>query len=212
MPLKDLKEKHIKELKLLLDKSGTGFQNWEQLSELILENDKAAFKLLKHKYVATGSVGRVLLEKLKVSQPNLSILQFCDAAKEIDRQDAVKLLAEVNPETLFTNLEEQHNQTYRQLVHLIEKEGLAGIGWRNFAGQLNLDESDIFRNVRLDGSPTLDLIELIKTKKPLYSLANLKTHVIAIGRNDVALKIDEIKKDILAKGKVQVRNGLRKVF
>ena len=168
IPLKDVRERELWQLAKQLDDfnlGSLGVKNIFHLGELILKDDEDGLKCiddLRQKYVG-GSPGKALLNKLKSSQPLLTIGGFADTSVNLQRGDIANLISAISPDTLLSQLGHNNRSIYEQLIQMLEVQGNRAIAnWRDYCDEYQIDERLLSAYTRFDNSQTIDVINLIK--------------------------------------------------
>ena len=190
-----LKYKHRKELKSFLDDRHCISGNWLDLGKLIFQGNRDMIDLVDHlnlQYYGGGSPGGELIEYLQID-PKFTVKSFVDVVKDLNRKDILQLVENVPSHTPFRDL---HATLSIRIAMYLDKD-IAGVNnWRDFADAFGCTDEQVkaFKAAKRtsDASPTDGLLDLIKSALPNYKLADLKSKLVSIRRNDVAGYIGKV--------------------
>ena len=199
--LEELNSRHVEQL-IILDERITGANNWSELADSIFHGDKKGIEQvneIKRKHVG-GNPAKCFLDTLIVSKPQTTVEKLKDVANELSRCDIAKVLEHVPSDTLIADLEIKSNKVYREVVNRLEYQGCRAVhNWVQFSEEFDFNPRLVNAQTRMCGSPTEDLIKLIKSSKDGFTLKDFKRHLLAIERPDVAKIIDKFKAEIVSK-------------
>ena len=190
-----LQYKHRRDLKAFLDDPHCVSGNWLDLGKILFHGNRDMIDHvdhLKRQYCGGGSPGAELIEYLQIN-PKFTVGSFVDVAKELKRNDILQLVENVPSHTPFKDL---YANLSRRIALYLDKDIRGVNNWRDFAYEFGCTDEQVkaFKAAMgtSDASPTDGLLDMMKAALPDYKLADLRSKLASIGRNDVANYIDEL--------------------
>ena len=101
-----------------LDQSNSLIKSWLELADNLSQQYEISFDDVKEKYFR-NTPGNNLLLKLATTEPNMTIKEFKDVAKNLERNDIVNMLTYTQQDNiLLKDIDTSSKNRYSELLYL----------------------------------------------------------------------------------------------
>ena len=202
MTVTDLSLLQIDRLKAELDMSyGSTIGNWKHLAHELLGDDPTLeddVKNLELHYYGGGNPALELFRQLARSNPSATVQSLREKAKNFHRNDIVETIDKVLEgrnlnEVKLIDLDLKDKERICTLMNL----NIPGVyNWEMFANEYGYTYNEIksIQTTIREGqsySPTKKLFELFRQVRPKMKISHIKEKCVKLGRNDVAMLLNE---------------------
>lgn len=190
----NLRQDHLFKLSAMLDSDDESYGNYSQLEEAI-------FGVVNTQSSSLSSVNipaHNFLQAYETKNPKFTVKEFIKLAKSFERNDVAEYLDELDcPETQLRLLLKPQRVN---VAKMFNDKNPAIKGWKSFAERLGYNDIQIKKfdvSLRRDQkSPTESLLREISQRRPRFTLTELHEKATEIKREDVALYLKEVIKEL----------------